>query len=73
MDVALVLGGSLLVLIGWVWILIMGFSESILWGIGIFLLSPLAFVFGILHWNEAKIPVILMAVGTVGYVFGKVI
>jgi hypothetical protein len=73
MDVVLLALGGILALVGWVWILISAFAESILWGVGVFLLSPLALVFGILHWEDLKVPTIMYAVGLPLYILGRVL
>jgi hypothetical protein len=71
-TVLLVVGG-LAALVGWVWIMISAFIESVPWGVGIFFIGPLAFVFGFLHWEELKVPTILMAVGVAAWLLGRVL
>jgi hypothetical protein len=39
--------------------------------VGILFISPLAFVFGVLHWDEARVPMILMIVGTAAHIIGQ--
>jgi hypothetical protein len=60
-------------LVGWVWIMIMAFAESVPWGVVIFCFSPIALVFGILHWDEAKVPTILFAAGLALHLLGRAI
>lgn len=55
--------GFFIVLIGSIGFLIAAFKNSILWGIGCLLLSPISIVFLILHWNEAKNPFFLQLIG----------
>ena len=73
MDILLLAGGGLMALVGWIWIMITAFSESVLWGVGILLLGPLGLVYGFLRWDELKVPTILYAAGIVIYVIGRVI
>jgi hypothetical protein len=73
MGLFLLIMGAIGWLVGWVWVMVIAFSESVPWGIGIFLCSPVAFVFGILKWDEAKVPVILMAVGGIVHIIGRVV
>jgi hypothetical protein len=54
---------ALLVILGiasvitWIWLIVAGFKESALWGIGIILLPfPIAIVFAAMHWQNAKKP-----------------
>lgn len=53
---------------GWVWILMMVFTENVPYAVAIFFISPLAVVYGWLHWDEAKAPTVLYVVGVVGYI-----
>ena len=52
-----------IIVIGGLGFLIAAFKESILWGIGCILLSPVSIVFLVLHWEEAKNPFLLQLVG----------
>ena len=36
-------------IVGWVWLMIAAFSESVLWGIGVFLCGPIGIVFGLME------------------------
>ena len=65
MDSALQIVGGIIYLIGWIWLLINAFGESVVWGILSFCFSPVAFVYGILHWADLKVPTIMMGVGFV--------
>ncbi len=65
MDTAFQVIGAIIYLVGWIWLLINAFGESILWGILSFCFSPIAFVYGILHWADLKVPTIMMAAGFV--------
>ena len=51
---ALVLVGLVLVLIGALSFLFAAFRESLLWGLGVLFIPPLALVFLIVHWRVAK-------------------
>lgn len=55
--------GILIVVIGAIGFLIAAFRESILWGLGCLLVSPVSIAFLFIHWNEAKIPFFLQLVG----------
>lgn len=67
----LVIIGMVLLLIGSLTFLIAAFRESILWGLGVFFISPLSLVFLIVHWRAAKGPFFLWLYG-LGFVFGGV-
>jgi hypothetical protein len=72
-DTLLIIMGALIAVIGYVWLLIACFSESVLWGVGALFIGPLALVFGILNWAELKIPTILYVGGIVLHIIGRVI
>ena len=55
--------GIALVFIGGIGLLISAFKESIWWGLGCLLFSPVALVFLILHWHNAKKPFFLQLAG----------
>ena len=51
------------ILIGFVWILFSAFGDSIGWGVAILFISPLAFIYGIMRWDELKAPTVLLCAG----------
>ncbi|SDU14069.1 hypothetical protein SAMN05216210_2008 [Halopseudomonas salegens] len=50
-------------IIGALGFLIAAFQQSIWWGLGCFFLSPISFVFLVIHWSEAKNPFFLQLIG----------
>ncbi len=55
--------------IGWLWIVVTAFSEGeIIWGIGCLIISPLSIVYGLLNFDELKIPLFLVAGGLIARV-----
>jgi FtsH-binding integral membrane protein len=55
--------GILVIAVGGLWMLIAGFSEGILWGLGMIFLPFVSLVFLILHWRRAKDPFFLQLAG----------
>lgn len=55
--------GIAIIIIGGIGFLIAAFKNSILWGLGCLILSPISIVFLILHWQEAKNPFLLQLIG----------
>ncbi len=52
--------------IGWLWITVMAFSEGeTLWGVGCLIISPLCILFGLMHFQELKIPFFMVLGGFV--------
>ena len=53
--------------IGWLWITVMAFSEGeTLWGVGCLIISPLCVVYGLMNFQELKIPFFMVLGGFVG-------
>jgi hypothetical protein len=50
-------------IIGSIGLLIAAFRESVLWGLGCLLISPVSVIFLFIHWDEAKNPFLLQLAG----------
>lgn len=72
MDALLILGGLLLMLAGLVWLVMLAFSTSLLWGWGS-LIPPLTLVYVLRHWRTARKAVVLLALGCIPLVVGLVL
>ena len=68
---ALTILGLLIGLVGWVWLVLAGFVENFIWGIGIIVFSPLCLVFSLLNWPEYKVPTFLYVGGIGLYLLGQ--
>jgi hypothetical protein len=55
--------GWIVAVIGWIWLVVMGFRHNIAWGILNLLIPVVAIIFGIVHFAEARTPLIIMIVG----------
>ncbi|WP_137817234.1 MFS transporter [Pseudomonas sp. 2FG] len=69
MDALLILGGLLLILVGLVWLVMLAFGTSLLWGLGS-LLPPLTLVYVLRYWRIARKAVVLSALGFIPLVVG---
>ncbi len=69
MDALLILGGLLLILVGLVWLVILAFDVSLLWGLGS-LLPPLTLAFVLRHWRVARKAVMLSGLGFIPLIVG---
>lgn len=69
MDALLILGGLLLILVGLVWLVMLAFDTSLLWGLGS-LLPPLTLVYVLRHWRVARKAVVLGALGFIPLIVG---
>jgi len=49
--------------IAWIWLIVIAFkSDAIIWGVVMILFMPAALLFGLLHWDKASVPFILLVV-----------
>jgi hypothetical protein len=63
MATVLMIVGILGMIIGGVGMLMAGFRESMLWGIGMLLIPLVSLIFVVTHWEDAKKPFIIQVVG----------
>ncbi len=68
-DGLLMLSGLLLIVIGLLWLVLLAFRSSLLWGIGT-LLPPLTLLFVLRRWRVARKAVLLGALGFIPLVVG---
>ena len=60
---------GLINLVGFIWLVIVGFQRSVLWGILIFLFSPLAaIIFAITNWFDAKKPFLIYLLSSIVFI-----
>lgn len=69
MDTLLILLGLLLILAGYVWLIARAFERSLFWGLAS-LLPPLALLFTVVQWRQARSAVALGALGCIPLVVG---
>jgi hypothetical protein len=62
--------GYLAAMIGGIWIIVIAFQDSVLWGLGSLLIPLVALVFVIQHWEETKKPFLIEIGGIVLAVAG---
>ena len=68
MQEILVLIAIFIIVVGGILLLIEAFKEGIIWGLACLLISPVALIFTILHWDVAKKPFFIQLFG-VGFLF----
>lgn len=69
MVALLILGGLLLIVTGLVWLVMLAFGTSLLWGFGS-LLPPVTLAYVLYHWRNARKAVALGAMGFIPLVVG---
>lgn len=58
------ISGIVLILIGSIWLIVEGFKQSMLWGLGLVVFFQFAFpIFTYMHWQETKRPVLVFLAG----------
>jgi hypothetical protein len=57
--------GVLIFILGCLGFLVAAFQESIIWGLGCLIVSPVSLVFLVMHWQQAKNPFFLQIIGLV--------
>lgn len=68
--VALSMLGLVIALVGVVWLLVITFKTSVLWGLGSLFIPIVSLVFVAMHWDETKRPFLIQVVGVVLMVAG---
>lgn len=66
---AVMVVGMIIGCVGGIWLLLKGFQESALWGIGMLLIPLVSLIFVCTHWETSKKPFLLNILG-VGLMFG---
>ncbi len=69
MAALLILGGVLLIILGLLWLIMLAFGVSLLWGVGS-LLPPILLVFILRFWKVARKAVVFTALGFVPLIVG---
>jgi hypothetical protein len=65
MELALSAIGGIMALVGWIWIVVAAFKDSIGWGIGSLLCGIVALIYGAMNFATLKVPVLLYVVGLI--------
>jgi hypothetical protein len=50
-------------LVGYIWIVVIAFDESILWGLGSLFIGLVALIFVLMHWDRAAKPFLINLAG----------
>ncbi|HNV83563.1 MAG TPA: hypothetical protein PLF92_03755 [Arenimonas sp.] len=68
--VALSMLGLVIAFVGAVWLLVITFKTSVLWGLGSLFIPIVSLIFVAMHWDETKRPFLIQVVGVVLMVAG---
>jgi hypothetical protein len=69
-GVTLIFTAAIAIAVGQIWLIIVGFQETVLWGLLMLFIPLSAYAFVYKHWNEAKKPFLLTLGGWILLVFG---
>ena len=57
--------GLILALVGSIWVIVVAFQKSLLWGFGSLFVPFVSLIFVITHWNKASEPFLVQIIGSV--------
>ena len=63
--VGLAILGLLIAVVGAIWLLVITFQTSVLWGLGSLLIPFVSLIFVVMHWEETKKPFLIQMAGVV--------
>ena len=62
--------GGIIMLVGGIWVLVIAFQESVLWGLGSLFIPFVSLIFVAMHWDKAGKPFLISLAGLVPYLIG---
>lgn len=65
--------GAIAAIIGGIWLLVVAFQKSILWGLGCLVIPIVGLIFVVMNWEEAKKPFGLEVLGAIIMVVGSML
>ena len=73
MGSLLVIIGSIVFFVGWIWIIIEAFKTSILWGLGTLIVPIVGLIFVLMNWEDGKKPFLIYLAGIALMVVGVIL
>ena len=68
LETILFFAGVILAFVGWIWILVIAFKESLVWGLCSLFIPFVVLIFAFMHWEECKKPFGIYVAGVLFYV-----
>ena len=65
MAITLLLVGGLIAFVGAIWMLVVAFRTSVLWGLGCLIVPFVSLIFLVLYWSDAKKPFLYQVLGAI--------
>jgi hypothetical protein len=62
--------GLVVALVGGIWLVVLAFKKSVLWGLGSLFVPFVSLIFAIMNWDVAKRPFLIQIAGVVLLVIG---
>ena len=66
MGIAILIIAGLIAFAANIWLLVVAFQRSVLWGLAVFFIPFAVIVFAIMYWQDAKKPFLIMLVSSIG-------
>ena len=67
-ETILFFGGVILAFVGGIWILVLAFKESLVWGFCSLFIPLVALIFAFMHWEICKKPFGIYVAGVIFYI-----
>jgi hypothetical protein len=62
--------GLVVALVGAIWLIVLAFQKSVLWGLGSLFVPFVSLIFAVMNWDVAKRPFLIQVAGVVLLVIG---
>ena len=62
--------GLVITMVGALWLVVLAFKQSVLWGLGSLFVPFVSLIFVVMHWGETKVPFLIEVAGIVLLVTG---
>lgn len=56
---------SIVIFVSYIWLLVVGFKQHVLWGIGMFFIPLVSIIFVIMYWQKAKTPFLIYLISSI--------
>lgn len=73
LGVLMLLSGAIMATVCGIWILVLAFGKSVLWGLGCLFIPIVSIIFVIIFWGDAKKPAFYYVVGIGMYLGGMLL
>lgn len=72
LNAVILILGMATAMVGSIWLIVVAFQESSVWGMGCLFFAPVGLVFVVLHWDDAHKPFFVQLAGIAILIIGEV-